>query len=197
MQIIAVTKYANDEQIREVIAAGLKKLGENKVQDAERKIANFGRGDLQWHLIGHLQTNKVRKAVELFDCIQSVDSLRLAEKIDAAARDLGKVMPVLLQVNVAGEPQKHGFAISDLLQNESAIFSLCNLQILGIMMIAPNLDDEQILRGIFRKTRELFEEIRKRRSQLSILSMGMSHDFRLAVEEGATMIRIGSKLYET
>ncbi len=196
VQIIGVTKYATDAQTQAVIDAGISLLGESRVKDAEQKINHFTTPGLHWHMIGHLQTNKVKKAVALFDCIQSADSLKLLQKIDDSAREQSKMMPVLLQVNVGKEPQKSGFLEDDLLAQIEPVFSLSNLKIDGIMVIAPDTKDEKMLRDCFQKARAIFKKLKPYSPSFQTLSMGMSQDYRLAIEEGATMVRIGSLLFQ-
>jgi hypothetical protein len=198
---MAVSKTFPAEVIREAHAAGLRVFGENRVQEFAAK-APFVR-DLpgaEFHLIGHLQSNKAAKAAELFDAIDSLDSLRLAQKLDEAAARLGKRIPVLIEINVGGEAQKTGLApgsreLEDLLQSAP---QLANLDFRGLMTVPPFTDDPEGARPFFRRLRELRRELAARNlagASLGVLSMGMSHDFAIAIEEGATCVRVGTAIF--
>lgn len=198
--LIAVTKTQSPEVLREAFAAGLTVVGENKVQEALEKAALLSDLPLEWHLIGHLQTNKVKQAVTLFSMIHSVDSPKLALEIDRCARNIGKVQDVLLQINVAGETTKAGIAPEN--ADELAVFmeSLPNLRLCGVMTIAPFFDSPEQTRPIFREMRKIFERLQRKAlypEAFRWLSMGMTHDYKIAVEEGANMIRIGTGLFGT
>ena len=196
--LIAVTKTQSVAVIRDAVAAGLTVVGENRVQEAIEKAAQLRDLSLEWHLIGHLQTNKVKQAVALFSLIHSVDSERLACEIDRCARLAGKVQNVLIQVNVAGEESKSGVAPSQAEKLALVIDSLPNLRLCGAMTIAPLVEDAEMTRPVFREMRILFEQLREKISRpedFRWLSMGMTHDYRIAVSEGANMIRIGTGLF--
>ena len=196
--LIAVTKTQSVAVIREAAAAGLSVVGENRVQEAVEKAAQLTDLSLEWHLIGHLQTNKVKQAVALFSLIHSVDSERLACEIDRCARLAGKVQNVLIQVNVAGEESKSGIAPSKAEDLVLLMDSLPNLRLCGVMTIAPLVEDAELTRPVFREMRILFEQLRQkvlRPEEFRWLSMGMTHDYRIAVSEGANMIRIGTGLF--
>ena len=196
--VIAVTKTQSVAMIREAVAAGLTVVGENRVQEAVEKAAQLTDLPLEWHLIGHLQTNKVKQAVALFSLIHSVDSERLACEIDRCARLAGKVQNVLIQVNVAGEDSKSGIAPSQAEDLALLMDSLPNLRLCGAMTIAPLVEDAETIRPVFREMRSLFEHLRQKVScpeNFQWLSMGMTHDYRIAVSEGANMIRIGTGLF--
>jgi len=196
--LIAVTKTQSVAVIRDAVAAGLTVVGENRVQEAIEKAAQLRDLSLEWHLIGHLQTNKVKQAVALFSLIHSVDSERLACEIDRCARLAGKVQNVLIQVNVAGEESKSGIAPSQAEKLALVIDSLPNLRLCGAMTIAPLVEDAEMTRPVFREMRILFEQLREKISRpedFRWLSMGMTHDYRIAVSEGANMIRIGTGLF--
>lgn len=196
--LIAVTKTQSVAVIRDAVAAGLTVVGENRVQEAVEKAAQLRDLSLEWHLIGHLQTNKVKQAVALFSLIHSVDSERLACEIDRCARLAGKVQNVLIQVNVAGEESKSGVAPSQAEKLALVIDSLPNLRLCGAMTIAPLVEDAEMTRPVFREMRILFEQLREKISRpedFRWLSMGMTHDYRIAVSEGANMIRIGTGLF--
>ncbi|MFP4055712.1 MAG: YggS family pyridoxal phosphate-dependent enzyme [Candidatus Brocadiia bacterium] len=198
VRLVAVTKTVGPDAIRALQALGLREIGENRVQDALRKQETLeGRLGLRWHMIGHLQTNKARHALRLFDAVDSVDSVRLARELDRrAARDgLGPV-PVLLECNVSGEGTKHGFPPGELPAALDAILPLERLAVEGLMTMAPLVADAEATRPLFAALRELAEEARRRTGRpLPHLSMGMTQDFEVAIEEGATMVRIGSALF--
>ena len=196
--IIAVTKTQSVAVIRDAVAAGLSVVGENRVQEAVEKAAQLTDLPLEWHLIGHLQTNKVKQAVALFSLIHSVDSERLADEIDRCARLAGKVQDVLIQVNVGGEETKSGIAPSQADHLAVYMDSLPNLRLRGAMTIAPLVEDAEMTRPVFQEMRIIFERLRQKISRpedFRWLSMGMTHDYRIAVSEGANMIRIGTGLF--
>ena len=193
--LVCITKTIEPERINEAIRAGATIIGENRVQEYEDK-----RDDIlpcETHLTGHLQTNKVKKAVHLFDVIQSIDSLKLIRNIDRSARDIDKVQRVYLQVNIGNEPQKYGFRPDELKNAITEIRSLRNVRVEGLMCIPPFVPPEQT-RAYFRKMKALFDEMKQEnRDNIDIrtLSMGMSSDYRIAIEEGATMVRVGSAIF--
>ena len=196
--VIAVTKTQPPEVVREAYASGLTIVGENRVQEAVEKAAQLMDLPLEWHLIGHLQTNKVKQAVALFSLIHSVDSERLACEIDRCARLAGKVQDVLIQVNVGGEETKSGIAPSQADHLAVYMDSLPNLRLRGAMTIAPLVEDAEMTRPVFQEMRIIFERLRQKISRpedFRWLSMGMTHDYRIAVSEGANMIRIGTGLF--
>ena len=199
--LMAVTKTHPPERIREAHKAGLRLFGENRVQEFSGKADALS--DLQepeWHMIGHLQTNKASKAGELFRAVDSVDSLKLAEKLDAAARALAKKLDVLIEVNVGGEAAKTGIApdspeLDELLM---AAPRFPSLDIRGLMTVPPYTEDPDGARVYFRKLRDLRDAIRKRKlpaTSWDMLSMGMSHDFEVAIEEGSTCVRVGTAIF--
>jgi pyridoxal phosphate enzyme (YggS family) len=193
--LVCVTKTIEPERINEAIRAGATIIGENRVQEYEDK-----RDDIlpcEAHLIGHLQTNKVKNAVQLFDVIQSIDSLKVIRNIDMRARDIGKVQRVYLQVNIGNEPQKYGFGPDEIKNAITEIRSLRNVRVEGLMCIPPFVPPEQA-RSYFIKMKALFDEMKpENRDNIDIrtLSMGMSGDYRIAIEGGATMIRVGSAIF--
>src|SRR5208282_4772851 len=199
--LMAVSKTFPAERIREAYDAGLRLFGENRVQEFAGKIDSLR--DLQggeWHLIGHLQTNKAAKAVELFAAIDTVDSLRLAQKLNASAEQLRKKIKVLIEINVGGEAAKSGVAPEsrELEALLSAAAELEHLEFRGLMTVPPFTEDPQQARPYFRKLRELREQIAARRLpavDMSTLSMGMSHDFEVAIEEGSTCVRVGTAIF--
>ena len=192
--LVAVTKNHGVEQMREAIDAGATDIGENRVQEAAEKFQTLDRAARR-HLIGHLQTNKAKAAVKLFDVIQSVDSQHLASAVDKAAGSIGKVQDVLIQVNVAREPQKSGVLLEDLDALINFVDAAKNLRLRGLMMIAPNFSDAQECRPLFKKMRELFDALKTERENFDLLSMGMTHDYKVAAEEGANVVRIGTAIF--
>jgi PLP dependent protein len=198
VRIVAVTKGHPPEAALAAIGAGLVDLGENRVQELEMKVAALGRTAAHWHLIGHLQRNKARKAVTLFDRIHAVDSLRLAQTLSAEAVRAGLTVRGLAQVNVSGEEAKGGFEEDEAVDALGRVGGLPGLEIHGLMTMAPWTDDEDVLRRTFRRTRQLLDRchaevpgaLRGRE-----LSMGMSNDFEMAIEEGATVVRLGTVLF--
>jgi pyridoxal phosphate enzyme (YggS family) len=194
IELVAVSKTQTVGIIREAMRAGVNVFGENKVQEAARKIAELERGS--WRLIGHLQTNKAKMAVQLFDSIDSVDRVELAEELDRRAEPVGKTQNVLLQVNVAGESTKFGCAPDAARGLAEAINNLPRLTLRGLMTIAPYADDPEKSRPPFAALRELRDTLERDTGlQLPVLSMGMSGDFAIAVEEGSTSLRIGTALF--
>ena len=192
--LVAVTKNHGVELMREVIDAGAKHIGENRVQEAAEKFQTLNR-EVTRHLIGHLQTNKVKAAVKLFDVIQSVDSQHLAAALDKAAAQLDKVQDILIQVNLAREPQKSGVLPENLNALINFVEGSKNLRLRGLMMIAPNFPDVEECRPLFRQMRNLFDELKTSRRHFDFLSMGMTHDYKIAVEEGANLVRIGTAIF--
>ncbi len=195
--LVAVTKTVPVERIQEAIALGVQHIGENRVQEAREKIPRISQ-PVKWHMIGHLQRNKVKYAVELFDMIQSVDDFTLAQEIQKRAGRLQRVMPVLIEVNTSGESTKFGVVPAEALQLAQQIDALPNVQLRGFMTIAILSENRERIRDCFKQLREIFENARVQnweRATIDILSMGMSHDFEIAIEEGATMVRIGSAIF--
>jgi PLP dependent protein len=195
--LLAVSKSQPPEAVNAAAAAGITLLGENRVQEAKLKIPRCP-GRLQWHMIGHLQTNKVRDAVELFAMIQSVDSLRLAEEVSKRAEQASRTMPILLEVNVAGEASKFGYAPARLLEELAQLNSLPRIEIHGLMCVPPAKPLAEQVRPHFRQLRELKAQCEEQLgAPLPHLSMGMSGDFEIAIEEGATLVRVGTALFGT
>lgn len=193
--LVAVTKNQPPDIVAAAAAAGLTVFGENRVQEAKAKIP-LCPSNLRWHMIGHLQTNKCRDAVELFEMIQSVDSLHLALELNKRAEQMAKYIPILLEVNVAGESTKFGYKPETLLAELRTINELPRIQIQGLMTLAPWSPEPEKVRHIFRKLRELKTECEQiLGAPLPHLSMGMSNDFEVAIEEGSTMVRIGTALF--
>jgi pyridoxal phosphate enzyme (YggS family) len=199
--LMAVTKTFPPERIRDAYDAGLRLFGENRVQEFVAKAAAVEelRG-AEWHMIGHLQTNKAGKAAELFRAIDSVDSVKLAEKLDTAARKLGKRLDVLIEINVGGEAAKSGTA-PDSRELENLLLAGSQFEALefrGLMTVPPFTDDPEGARRFFRKLREVRDSIATRKLpnvRMDVLSMGMSHDFEIAIEEGSTCVRLGTAIF--
>ncbi len=197
VKLLPVTKTFGPDAVSEAAAAGLTVFGENKVQEALAKIP-LCPSFLQWHLIGHLQSNKVRLAARLFSVIHSVDSIELLEKLDSAAAEEGRRLDILLQVNVSGEASKYGLAPAAARAAAIRANALPNLVLTGLMTIPPAESDSEKTRPHFRRLRDLREAIQQETgTPLPELSMGMSYDFETAIEEGATWIRVGSALFGT
>ena len=193
--LLAVSKTHPPETIREAVNCGQLLFGENKIQEAKAKIP-LCPGKCRWHFIGHLQSNKVRDAVELFQMIQGVDSLALAREISRRCEQAAKRMPVLLEVNVAGEASKFGYAPERLLAELAELNALPKIEIHGLMAIPPFVTDPEKARPYFKRLRELKEQAEQvLGAPLPQLSMGMSGDFEVAIEEGATMVRVGTALF--
>ena len=192
--LVAVTKNHGVALMREAIDAGATDIGENRVQEAAEKFQTLDR-KVTRHLIGHLQTNKVKAAVKLFDLIQSVDSVHLAAALDKAASSIGKVQDVLIQVNAAREPQKSGVLLEDLDALINFVDAAKNLRLRGLMMIAPNVPDAEECRPLFRQMRNLFDALKTSHENFDFLSMGMTHDYKVAVGEGANVVRIGTAIF--
>lgn len=195
--LVAVSKTVPPDRIKEGVAAGLTVLGENRVQEAQAKIQTLGRL-VQWHLVGHLQTNKAKLAVRLFDLIHSLDSLKLATELDRHARAAGKRVPCFVEANQGGELTKSGLAEAAVLPFIQEAAALGGIEIRGLMSLPPYLEDPEGVRPYFRRLRILRDEAATAGIpglRLEHLSMGMSHDFEVAVEEGATMVRIGTAIF--
>ena len=195
--LIAVTKNHDVEAMREAIDFGVKDIGENRIQEAGEKFEILDR-QVKKHLIGHLQTNKVKQAVKMFDLIHSIDSEHLALAVDRAAKAIDKVQDVLIQVNLAKEESKTGVEIENFEKLVDTVIGLDNLKLCGLMMIAPNYEDVEMCRPLFKQMYELFQNLKSRdlnKSDIKYLSMGMTHDYKIAVEEGANMVRVGTAIF--
>ncbi len=194
--LVAVTKTVSAERINEAIEAGATHIGENRVQEAREKYSQIK--PVTWHLIGHLQTNKVKHALKIFQWIHSVDSFHLAEKIEQEASRLEKIIPVFLEVKTSPEETKYGIPVSETLELVKKISRFDHLQVSGLMTIAPFTDDEKAIQKSFQTLRHLQNEINQAEIagvRMEHLSMGMSHDFEIAIEEGATMVRVGTAIF--
>jgi PLP dependent protein len=200
VSLVGVTKMVPVDRIREGIEAGVRILGENYVQEAVKKMPALSDLQVSWHFIGHLQSNKARVALESFDCIQTLDREGLARELNRQAHRLGRKISVLIQVNTGYEESKSGLSPENLSSFFELISPLDGLEVRGLMGLPPYFDDPEEVRPHFRNLREMFDRLRDRTpspEQLSELSMGMSHDFEVAIEEGATMVRIGTALFGT
>jgi pyridoxal phosphate enzyme (YggS family) len=198
VKVVAVTKNHDVTAMREAIAAGVIAIGENRIQEAATKAQILGIQQVEWQLIGHLQRNKVRQAVELFDLIHSVDSEKLAREIDRIAATLGKRQDVLIQVNMANEDTKFGIASKDTLALGKFISNLEHVRLCGLMTIAPFYENTELARPIFRNMYELFKELKDARfanTNIEWLSMGMTNDYIVGVEEGSNLVRIGTGIF--
>ena len=200
--LVGVSKFANAVNIREAIDLGLKHIGENKVQQAQDKFPLLKESGFKVtkHMIGHLQTNKVKPALEVFDFIESVDSIRLADAIEKQAVKLNKTVDILLQVNTAGEQQKFGCDPKDVFNLVNQISSLKHVHLYGLMTIAPRLEDKTLVRQCFRDLKVLRDQVAQqffqaKNIEMKYLSMGMSEDYAIAIEEGSNMIRIGRAIF--
>ena len=197
VKLIAVTKNHSTAEMQQAINCGLTAVGENRVQEALAKY-NVFQGQLEYHLLGHLQTNKVKQAVPLFDLIHSLDSEKLARQINRVAGDMAKVQHVLLEVNVAGEATKFGVTLADTLDFAKLVSELPNLAVSGLMTIAPHYDDPEATRPLFRSLYEKFIAIKQAsipNCTMQWLSMGMTNDYPVAIEEGSNMVRVGTAIF--
>jgi pyridoxal phosphate enzyme (YggS family) len=199
IRLVAIGKTHAAEALRMAITAGVTDLGENRVQEAEAKINELGRGTVRWHLVGHLQPNKVRRAVRCFDLIHSVDSSSLAMRLDRISGDEGiEKLPILVQVDLGGEETKSGVTEAELPRLLDTIAEFSRLKCDGLMTLPPFFENPEDVRPYFRRLRELRDEFRIRgyfESSRGELSMGMTHDFEVAIEEGATMVRVGTAIF--
>jgi pyridoxal phosphate enzyme (YggS family) len=192
--LVAVSKTMPAEAIREAVAAGVRILGENRVQEAREKIARLP-GLAEWHLIGHLQTNKAKLAVSLFSRVHSLDSIRLAGELDRYAEEAGKRLPCFVEVNVGEEAQKSGADEGEVRALLAETSRLSHIRIDGLMIVPPFVPDPEAVRPFFRRLRLLRDQLVQEGFPLTELSMGMTHDFEVAIEEGATLVRIGTALF--
>ena len=196
-QLVAVTKNHGVGMMREAIDAGVTDIGENRIQEAAMKHGQLER-TVKWHLIGHLQTNKAKQAVRYFDLIHSIDSEHLARAVHQAAAGISKVQDVLIQVNLAKEESKSGIFREDLEHLVGAVQELPNLRLCGLMCIAPNYEDAEDCRPLFREMHEIFLQLKEKnlpRANIKYLSMGMTNDYPIAVEEGANIVRVGTAIF--
>lgn len=200
VKLIAITKTVDIKKIQEAIDWGLRIFGESRVQEAKEKISNLKSQisniiKIEWHLVGYLQKNKARIAVQLFDLIHSLDSIELAAEINKNAEKIGKTQRVLIQVKLSGEETKHGVAREDLMDLMKAVSEMKRLTLEGLMTMPPFFDDPEMARPYFKELRELRDNAENSGFTLPELSMGMTNDFEVAIEEGATMVRIGTGIF--
>lgn len=199
--LLAACKGVDSERVKEAINEGVKVLGENYVQEALERRRALGElsQQVEWHFIGHLQMNKAKKALELFDVVETVDSLRLAKELDKRASAMGRVLPVLVEVNIGEEPTKFGIKPEELMPFLEQLSLLNNLKVIGLMTMGPPLEKER-MRPYFARMRELFEKAKEKfgrggNIEMRLLSMGMSSDYDVAIEEGANLIRLGTAIF--
>ncbi len=196
VSILAASKTRTPEEIREVFEAGIKLFGENRVQEARDKIPLLSDLSIEWHMIGHLQRNKVKYAVNLFDVVESLDSKELADELEKRLSKVGKKMRVFIEVKLSPEETKHGCSPEEALELARYVLSLEHLKLEGLMTVPPYFEDLELVRPYFRKLREIRDNLEDALGiNLPHLSMGMSHDFEVAVEEGATIVRIGTAIF--
>lgn len=199
IKLIAVSKTHPPEIVRRAIQAGASDLGENRVQEADGKIAELGQISARWHLIGHLQANKARRAVALFDSIHSLDSASLARRLDRLCEEAGRdVLPVLIQVELGNETTKSGVGEKELPELIEVVGACRRLSLTGLMTLPPFFEDTELVRPFFRRLREMRDALSKREvfgAGRGELSMGMSHDYEVAIEEGATFVRVGTAIF--
>lgn len=198
VKFVAVTKYVDNNIIEKLLELDINTFGENKAQVIKEKEEYFSNKNISWHFIGNLQKNKVKYIARFVSLIHSINKLSLAKEIDKRAKEHKRKIDVLLEINVSGEESKEGYQLDDLLLDIPELLKLENINIIGLMTMAPFTDDVNIIRNSFRQLRYIKDELNKSffEGRLTELSMGMSNDYRIALEEGATLIRIGSKIYD-
>lgn len=201
VRFIGVTKYVGIDEMIEIAKCGVRIFGENKAQvikEKEEKFRELGINNVEWHFIGNLQKNKVKYIAEYVSLIHSVNKLSLAQEIDKRAEQNNRIIDVLLEINIAGEESKEGYDLEDLYRELPEIMKLKNINIKGLMTMAPFTDDENLVRGVFKRLREIKDELNIKyfNEQLTELSMGMTNDYKIALEEGATLVRIGRKIFQ-
>jgi len=194
IKLVAVSKTVEAARVKEAIEAGVSILGENYVQEAQKKIEEIGK-PVAWHFVGHLQSNKAKYAVRLFDMIHSIDSLTLAQELNRRAEQEGQVVKVMIEVNISGEATKFGTDEEKVLSIIKGILSLNHLSLEGLMTMPPYFDSPEMSRPYYIKLRDLKEKMAKEGISLKELSMGMSNDFEIAIEEGATYVRVGTAIF--
>jgi pyridoxal phosphate enzyme (YggS family) len=195
--LVGAAKTRTPEEIDEAVAAGLQIIGENYVQEAERALQVVG-NRVNWHMIGHLQRNKAKKAVRVFDMIETVDSMKLAREIDKCCGKIGKIMPVLIEINSGEETQKAGVLPDEAIDLIKEMSSLEHIKVMGLMTMGPFTGDPEEARPFFVKTKEIFQKLKEMNLpnvEMRYLSMGMSNSYKVALEEGANMVRIGTKIF--
>ncbi|WP_349763340.1 YggS family pyridoxal phosphate-dependent enzyme [Fusobacterium sp. SYSU M8D902] len=201
VKFIAVTKYVQSDVMDEILNCNVRVFGENKAQVIKEKYEKYNsenKDDIEWHFIGNLQKNKVKYIASFIKLIHSVNKLSLAQEIDKRALQNNRKIDVLLEINIAGEESKEGYDLEDLYGELPELMALNNINIIGLMTMAPFTDDKELVTRVFRRLREIKDELNERyfKGQLTELSMGMTNDYKLALKEGATLIRVGRKIYE-
>ena len=197
VELVAAAKARLPEEVLEAVQSGIKMVGENYVQEAEKAYEMVG-NKVKWHFVGHLQKNKVKKAVKIFDMIETVDSVEIAQEIDKRCQRIGKVMPILVEINSGEEEQKSGVLPPDAERLIREISGLKNIKVMGLMTMGPRFGNPEDSRPCFIKTRKIFDRIKKlglANVEMRYLSMGMTNSYKVAIEEGANIVRIGTKLF--
>ena len=197
VEVVAAAKARTPEEVLEAVQSGVKIIGENYVQEAEKAYEMVG-DKVKWHFIGHLQKNKVKKAVDIFDMIETVDSVEITKEIDKRCEQIGKVMSVLVEVNSGQEKQKSGVSPGDAEQLIKEVSGFKNIKVVGLMTMGPRFGNPEDSRPYFIKTREIFDKVKRLclpNVEMKYLSMGMTNSYKIAVEEGANIVRIGTKLF--
>lgn len=197
VELVAACKMRTPDEIQQAVSAGIKILGENYVQEAEEAYQKIT-GDIKWHFIGHLQKNKVKRAIRIFDMIESLDSIGLAKEISSQCEKINRIMSCLVEINIGEEEHKYGVMPDEALEFVKKAGTFKNIRIMGVMTMAPFMDDPEEFRPYFRKTRQIFEDIKEKNfpcCKMKYLSMGMSDSYRIAIEEGANLVRIGTKIF--
>jgi pyridoxal phosphate enzyme (YggS family) len=197
MTLVAVTKTVEVDRIEEAIASGANIIGESRVQEAKEKYGKLGNRVI-WHLVGHLQSNKAKDAIRIFDLIHSVDSAELAREIDKQARKVGKIQKILVEMNISGEQSKYGLSPEQLIPFLKDISGFPNIRVKGLMTMAPFYENPEYCRPWFRKLKDVMEEVKAENIEnveMVYVSMGMSNDFEVAIEEGSNMVRIGRAIF--
>jgi pyridoxal phosphate enzyme (YggS family) len=195
--LVAVSKTVGAEQIQEAVSLGIKNIGENRIQEAKTKY-DLIRNEITWHMIGHLQTNKVKQAIEIFNLIHSIDRVSLAQELEKRAANSNKNIDILIQINISEEVSKFGLKKNETLKFIEQICNFSHLNIKGLMTMAPFVDNPEEVRPCFTSLRKLAEDIKKRtypRIEMKYLSMGMSQDYEAAIEEGANIVRVGTAIF--
>jgi len=197
VELVAAAKTRTPDELLKAVGAGVKIIGENYVQEAQKAFSVIG-DKVKWHFIGHLQSNKIKKAVQIFDLIETIDSVGLAEEIDNRCRGAGKAMEVLIEINSGKEEQKFGVMPEDAIALVKIISQLEHIKVMGVMTMGPFTGEAEKIRPYFRETRKIFEKIKEENIpnvQMKYLSMGMTNSYRIAIEEGANLVRIGTKIF--
>ncbi|MDD5633864.1 MAG: YggS family pyridoxal phosphate-dependent enzyme [Candidatus Omnitrophica bacterium] len=197
VELVAAAKARSTEEILEAVSAGVKVIGENYIQEAEAALKEIGHG-VRWHFIGHLQKNKVKKAAELFDMIETLDDVTTAEALNRNCANIGKVMPVLVEVNSGREAQKSGVFPEKVLEFVKTISGLSNISVKGLMTMGPFSGDPEEARPFFKETKKIFDILKKAHLanvEMRYLSMGMTNSYKVAIEEGANVVRIGTRIF--